>query len=177
LTSTGHGFSGLARQTLLDILQRRAEALGVKFEFQTEVTELEPWLDADLVLGADGVNSTVRARLAAELRPAIDWRPNRFVWLGTTFPFRAFTFIFKEDRHGLWRVHAYRYAAGGSTFILETTEPVWRAAGLDRASEDDTCRFTERLFAEELAGHPVLKNRSLWRSFPTVRNAAWHHRN
>jgi anthraniloyl-CoA monooxygenase len=177
VTSTGHGFAGLSRQSLLDILQRRAAALGVTLRFSTEVDALEPWRDADLVLAADGVNSWVRGCLAAHFEPRIDWRPNRFVWLGTTFPFRAFTFIFKESEHGLWRVHAYRYDARHSTFILETTEATWRRAGLDRASEAETVAFTERLFARELDGHPVLANRSLWRAFPTVRNGRWHHDN
>jgi anthraniloyl-CoA monooxygenase len=175
LTSTGHGFAGLARQRLLDILQRRAEALGVRLWFQTEVRDLADWEEgADLVVGADGVNSAVRARHAEHFAPAIDWRPNRFVWLGTTVPFAAFTFLFKEDVHGLWRVHAYRYDARHSTFILETTEDTWRRAGLDQATEDDTVAFAERLFARELDGHRLLQNRSLWRAFPTVRNARWH---
>jgi anthraniloyl-CoA monooxygenase len=174
LTSTGHGFSGLSRQRLLDILQRRCRELGVQLEFQREVADLEAWRDADLVLAADGVNSAVRAALAEHVRPRIDWRPNRFVWLGTTYPFSAFTFIFKASEHGLWRVHAYRYAPGASTFILESTEATWRRAGLDGASEDDTVAFVEALFARELDGHRILKNRSLWRSFPTVRNARWH---
>jgi anthraniloyl-CoA monooxygenase len=177
VTSAGHGFAGMSRQGLLDILQRRCGQLGVKLEFQVEVGDLTPYADADLILAADGVNSTVRARHAAEFRPHVDWRPNRFVWLGTTYPFPAFTFVFKEDRHGLWRVHAYRYAPDLSTFILETTEETWRRTGLPDASEDDTVAFTERLFVEELHGHPVLKNRSLWRSFPTVRNARWSHGN
>jgi anthraniloyl-CoA monooxygenase len=177
LTSTGHGFSGLARQTLLDILQRRAGQLGVKLEFQTEASDLAPYAEADLLVGADGLNSGVRTRYAEHFRPEIDWRPNRFVWLGTTFPFRAFTFLFKTDRHGLWRVHAYRYDTRHATFILEATEATWRRAGLDGASEDDTVAFTEHLFAEELAGHRILRNRSLWRSFPTVRNGRWWHGN
>src|SRR5262249_9356604 len=79
--------------------------------------------------------------------------------------------------HGLWRVHAYRSDASLSTFILETTEATWRRAGLDRADEDQTLAFCERLFAEELGGHRLLKNRSLWRSFPTVRNGSWRHGN
>jgi anthraniloyl-CoA monooxygenase len=177
IRSTGHGFSGLSRQRLLDILQRRAAALGVEIHYQKDVTDPEAYLDADLVLGADGVNSTVRARFADAFQPSIDWRPNRFVWLGTTFPFEAFTFYFKEDLHGLWRVHAYRYEPERSTFILETTEEAWKKAGLDKATEDDTVAFTERLFKDELQGHPVLKNRSLWRSFPNVRCGKWHHRN
>ena len=177
LTSTGHGFSGMSRQRLLDILQRRCTALGVTLRFQHEVADLDAYRDADLILAADGVNSTVRARYAEHFRPAIDWRPNKFVWLGTTYPYPAFTFIFKESEHGLWRVHAYRYDQSMSTFILETTEATWRRAGLDQADEDQSLAFAERLFAEELRGHRLLKNRSLWRSFPTVRNGCWHHGN
>jgi anthraniloyl-CoA monooxygenase len=173
VTSTGHGFCGMSRQALLDILRRRGEGLGVTFRWESEVTDLAPYQDADLVVAADGVNSTIRTRYAAHFGPEIDVRPNKFVWLGTTFPFSAFTFCFKEDPHGLWRVHAYRYDGTTSTFIVETTETAWRRAGLAEASEDDTLAFCERLFARELAGHRLLKNRSLWRSFPTVRNRRW----
>jgi anthraniloyl-CoA monooxygenase len=177
LTSTGHGFSGMSRQLLLDILQRRCAELGVRLHFQVEVGDLAAYADADLVLAADGVNSFIRSRYAEHFRPQVDWRPNKFVWLGTTFPFPAFTFIFKESEHGLWRVHAYRYNESMSTFILETTEPTWRNAGLDQADEDQTLAFAERLFAEELRGHRLLKNRSLWRNFPTVKNGCWHYGN
>jgi anthraniloyl-CoA monooxygenase len=175
LTSTGHGFSGMARQALLTILQERCAALGVTLRHRTDVTDLGDYADADLILGADGVNSWVRTAHADWFGPRIDWRRNRFVWLGTTFPFRAFTFILKEDEHGLWRVHAYRYDGRHSTFILETTETTWRRAGLDRADEAATKAFAERLFARELDGHPILVNRSLWRAFPTIRNDRWHH--
>src|SRR5213594_587257 len=177
LTSTGHGFAGIPRQLLLDILQRRCAELGVRLEFQKEEPVLAACADADLVLAADGVNSVVRSRYAEHFRPQVDWRPNKFVWLGTTYPYPAFTFLFKESEHGLWRVHAYRYDASMSTFILETTEATWRQAGLDRADEDQTLAFCERLFAAELGGHRLLKNRSLWRNFPTVRNGCWHHAN
>ncbi|MBI4563217.1 MAG: bifunctional salicylyl-CoA 5-hydroxylase/oxidoreductase [Planctomycetes bacterium] len=177
LRSTGHGFCGLSRRLLLNILQRRAEALGVRQVFQTEIQDLAPFRDADLILAADGANSACRARFAARFQTTIDWRPNRFVWLGTTFPFKAFTFHFKENEHGLWRVHAYRYDREHSTFIVETTEKTWRAAGLEGAGEDDTIAFCERLFATELAGHRLLKNRSLWRSFPIVKNGRWRHEN
>ncbi len=177
LTSTGHGFSGMSRHLLLDILQRRCRELGVRLLFQKEVGDLAAHADADLVLAADGVNSTIRSRYAEHFRPQVDWRRNKFVWLGTTFPYPAFTFIFKESDHGLWRVHAYRYNASMSTFILETTEAAWRRAGLDQADEDQTLAFAERLFAEELRGHRLFKNRSLWRNFPTVRNGCWHHEN
>ena len=177
LTSAGHGFAGMSRQVLLDILRRRGEALGVAYRFETEVDDVARYEDADLVLAADGVNSAIRNRYAEHFQPEIDVRPNKFVWLGTTFPFSAFTFYFREDEHGLWRVHAYRYNATHSTFIVETTEEAWLRAGLATATEDETVSFCERLFERELAGHALLKNRSLWRSFPTVRNRRWFWRN
>ena len=173
LTSRGHGFSGLERKRLLNILQRRALALGVELDFHREVTDLEPLRRGDLLLAADGANSLVRSRYADHFGPTLDWRPNKFIWLGTTRRFDAFTFFFKEDRHGLWRVHAYRFDERHGTFIVETTEQTWRSAGLDRASEDDTIRFCEALFAAELEGHKLLGSRALWRSFPTVRNRRW----
>ena len=177
LTSTGHGFSGMSRKELLRILQRRAAQLGVDVRFETDVDNVTPWLDADLVIAADGVNSGIRERYAEHFEPDLDWRPNRFVWLGTTFPFGAFTFYFRENEHGLFRVHAYRYAEDSSTFIVECTEDSWKKAGLDQASEDETVAYCEKLFKEELAGHRLLKNRSVWRSFPTVKNRHWHHKN
>ncbi len=177
LRSTGHGFSGLSRRAMLEILARRATDLGVRIEIGTEVTDPTPYLDADLVLAADGAHSLVRERFADTFRPTVDWRPNRFVWLGTTRPFPAFTFYFKADRHGLWRVHAYQYERGASTFIVEAREETWRAACLDRATEHETIAFCEELFAEELQGHKLQQNRSIWRSFGTVRNERWHHDN
>ncbi len=177
VTSTGHGFSGLSRRTLLAILRRRAEALGVCLEVGTEVADAGAFLGADLVVAADGFNSVVRGQFADRFRPTVDWRPNRYVWLGTTRPFPAFTFYFKRDQHGLWRVHAYQYEPGGSTFIVEATEATWQAAGMDRADEDATLAFCQALFREELQGHRLLKNRSLWRTFGTLRNDRWHHRN
>ncbi len=177
LTSTGHGFAGLSRRRLLDILQTRAAGLGVTLRWQVEAGDPALWATADLVVAADGANSWVRQRYARHFQPEIDWRRNRFVWLGTTFPFPAFTFIFKESEHGLFRVHAYRYERQHSTFIVECTEDTWRRAGLDEAGEEDTVAFVSALFARELDGHPVLKNRSLWRGFPTIRNGRWHHDN
>jgi anthraniloyl-CoA monooxygenase len=177
IRSTGHGFAGLSRTVLLEILTRRCRELGVDVRYDVEVTDLGPWLDFDLVLGADGVNSTVRQQYRQELGPRIDWRPNRFVWLGTTRPFPAFTFDFKHDEHGLWRLHAYQYAEGSSTFIVETTERTFQASGLRDDDEDATIAFCEELFRESLDGHPLLKNRSVWRRFPTVRNERWHHAN
>ncbi|MEJ2311026.1 MAG: bifunctional salicylyl-CoA 5-hydroxylase/oxidoreductase [Gemmatimonadales bacterium] len=187
LSSTGHGFAGMSRQTLLRILQDRCRELDVDLRFEVEVEDLAPYADADLILAADGVNSRIRAEYADYFRPSIDMRPNRFVWLGTTKPFPAFTFYFKPTDHGLWRVHTYQYVEEGgagaellngiSTFIVESTEPTWRAAGMDAASEEETIRFCEELFADELGGHSLIGNMSVWRSFPTIKAERWHHQN
>lgn len=174
LESTGHGFAGLSRRELLLLLHRRCREVGVELHFEANVADPEPYLDADLLIGADGVNSTVRRRFEDAFEPAVDLRPNRFVWLGTTRPFPAFTFHFRESEHGLWRVHAYQYdASGRSTFIVEATEQTWRRAQMDRIGEEETVGFLSRLFAEELEGHPLTGNRSVWRRFPTVVNARW----
>jgi anthraniloyl-CoA monooxygenase len=177
ITSGGHGFSGLSRRALLAVLGRRCKELGVCVETGTDVKDPADYAGADLLLGADGFNSTVRARYAEHFGPTMDERPNKFVWLGTTRPFPAFTFYFKRDTHGLWRVHAYQYENGHSTFIVEATDATWRAAGMDKAAEDDTIAFCEALFADELQGHRLQKNRSLWRSFVTIRNTRWSHGN
>ncbi|MBW7851938.1 MAG: bifunctional salicylyl-CoA 5-hydroxylase/oxidoreductase [Rhodospirillales bacterium] len=177
LTSTGHGFAGMSRLALLDVLWRRAAELGVELVAGHEVTDLGRFADCDLIVAADGVNSMVRERHAEHFQPALDWRRNKFIWLGTDKPFDAFTFYFRENDCGLWRVHAYQYEPGHATFIVECTEDTWRRAGMDRATEDESVAYCERLFAEELAGHKLLKNRSIWRTFPTVRVANWHHGN
>ena len=177
IRSGGHGFSGVSRRTLLAKLGQRCKQLGVCIEVGTDVKDPEVYRDTDLLIGADGFNSTVRAKYAEHFQPSLDERPNRFVWLGTTRPFPAFTFYFKRDKHGLWRVHAYQYEEGHSTFIVEATEQTWRSAGMDRASEDDTVAFCGALFEKELEGHRLLKNRSLWRNFVTIKNARWSFEN
>ena len=177
LSSTGHGFSGLERRTLLEILAERAAALGAELRFESEIDDPERLRDADLLVGADGVNSAVRKRWREAFEPSVDWRPNKFVWLGTTEPFPAFKFYFKYDEHGLWRVHAYRYSQDRSTFIVETTNETLTRSGLEDRSEEATLVFCEELFAAELDGHPLIPNRSIWRSFPTLTCASWSYQN
>ncbi|HXF58610.1 MAG TPA: FAD-dependent monooxygenase, partial [Candidatus Saccharimonadales bacterium] len=176
-TSAGHAFSGLSRKALLHLLAARCRALGVEICFQREIADPETLRPFDLIVAADGSNSIVRERYREHFRPQTDIRPNKFVWLGTSKPFPAFTFYFKEDGHGLWRVHAYQYEPGFSTFIVEAREETWKAAAMDRADEAMTIAFCEKLFATELEGHRLVSNRSIWRSFPTIRNAAWRHGN
>ena len=177
--STGHGFCGMARKKLLQILHDRCRELGVALHFESEVTH-EDVADADLILAADGINSAVREAFADVFRPSLDWRHAKFVWLGTTKPLEAFTFVFEENDAGLFQVHAYPFQVGEeslSTWIVECHEDVWKRAGLDQASEEDTVRYMEELFAEHLDGHPLLTNRSVWRTFPTVKCERWHHEN
>jgi anthraniloyl-CoA monooxygenase len=174
--SMGHRFSGVERRTLLEILAGRAQSLGVQIHWQQEIRDLADCglPAADLIVAADGAASAIRDRLSDQFQPRLDWRRNRFVWLGTTRPFPAFTFYFKSSPAGLWRTHAYQYAQGRSTFIVEAREETWKATGLDENDEQATLAYLERLFEEELQGHALVANRSIWRRFPTVRNARWH---
>ena len=173
ITSTGHGFSGMSRHTLLRVLQDQARDAGVQLTFERDISDLAELRNADLIVGADGVNSTVRRLLGAQVNVAADVRPNRFVWLGTSKPFPEFTFYFKTTEHGLWRVHAYQYGIDKSTFIVECREDTWRAAGLEHVDERTTVAFLEELFATELDGHRLIANKSVWRQFPTIRVQPW----
>ncbi|NUQ34455.1 MAG: bifunctional salicylyl-CoA 5-hydroxylase/oxidoreductase [Planctomycetaceae bacterium] len=175
--SKGHGFCGLSRKTFLNILQARARELGVKIHFNTDVQDIEKLRDADLLVAADGVNSKIREKYAATFKPSIDWRKCKFCWLGTTLPLPSFTFIFRENEHGLFQIHAYQFEKGKSTFIAECREETWKAAGLDKADETGTVTYLEKLFAPDLKGHKLLTNRSIWRTFPTISNEKWHHEN
>jgi 2-polyprenyl-6-methoxyphenol hydroxylase-like FAD-dependent oxidoreductase len=173
VTSTGHGFSGLGRRRMLAILQARAAALGVELRFGEEPAIDDLQASCDLVVAADGVNSGARERHQASLGPDVELGPNRFVWLGSTQPLSAFTFYFDRNDDGLFRVHAYRYEAERSTFIVECTAATFARAGLVVEDEAATVAYCERLFAHRLAGHRLLTNRSLWRRFPTVRCTRW----
>jgi anthraniloyl-CoA monooxygenase len=175
--SRGHAFSAIARRRLLDILQARCSELGVELSFEREVGELSKLGRADLVVGSDGVNSLVRRTHENVFRPSLDVHRTKFAWFGTDLVFNAFTFIFRETEHGLFQVHGYPVDAHTSTFIVECPETVWRRAGLERASEEDSMAFCEELFAQDLQGHSLLSNRSLWMSFVTVRCQTWHHGN
>ncbi|HTF90409.1 MAG TPA: bifunctional salicylyl-CoA 5-hydroxylase/oxidoreductase [Planctomycetota bacterium] len=178
--STGHGFCGLPRKKLLEIFHRRCRDLGVELVFEKEITDVAAFRDADLILAADGLNSVVRQRFEPQFAPRLEWGRCHFTWLGTTLPLEAFTFIFLENEHGLFQVHAYPFQRGGSpmsTWIVECHADTFLRAGLDRASEDQTVAYCERLFEPFLKGHRLYSNRSLWRRFPTVTCERWHHEN
>jgi len=180
IRSSGHGFCGIGRKRLLNILQARCEALGVKLVFETQVTD-DAAYEADLIIACDGANSAIRQKYVATYQPDIDMRDCRFVWLGTKKLFEAFTFAFEETEWGWFQAHAYRFDDQTSTFIVETPERVWRAAGLDEMSKEDSIAFCEKLFAKYLDGNALLSNAahlrgsSQWIRFPRVVNREWVH--
>ena len=186
ITSGGHGFCGIGRKRLLNILQQRCEELGVELVFETDVQDdqaVAARYEADLVVAADGIHSRIRTRHAATFQPSVETRRCRFVWLGTTKKFDAFTFVFKETAFGWFQAHIYQFDGATSTFIVETPDDVWRRAGLADMSQEEGIAFCERLFAEHLDGHPLLSNAShlrgaaIWIAFPRIVCERWVHWN
>jgi anthraniloyl-CoA monooxygenase len=175
IRSGGHGFCGLARRRLLEILQERCAELGVDMRFETEVDGLDAFKDADLIVAADGINSKIRDAHQDVFKPSIVPGEAKFIWLGTSRRFEAFTFIIRENDDGLFQVHAYPFDDDTSTFIVETDERTWRRAGLDAMSVDEGVAYCERLFAPELDGHKLRTNKSAWINFRTVKCETWSH--
>lgn len=182
LRTTGHGFVGIGRKKMLNILQQRCIELGVELAFEREVHSDREFPEADLIIAADGVNSKIRARYAESFRPDLQLRPNRFIWLGTDQAFEAFTFDFRRTQHGWFQAHIYRFDANTSTFIVETTGDAFKAHGLDRADQDKSIAFCEQLFADTLGGHKLMTNArhlrgSAWLNFSRLTCDKWSHFN
>jgi anthraniloyl-CoA monooxygenase len=183
IVSGGHGFCGISRKHLLAILQARAKELGVELNFEYEVADVAAERErCDLLVGSDGINSRVRSTYAQTFQPILDRRKCRFVWLGTTLPLQAFTFLFERTEHGWFTVHAYRFDDELSTFIVECREETWLAHGLDTAGTDQTIAFCENLFASHLNGHRLMANSAHlrgrdWLNFTRVSNERWVHEN
>ena len=182
IRSSGHGFVGIGRKKLLNILQARCEEVGVELVFETEAESDAAYADADLVIASDGVNSRIRQKYAEVFEPDIVTRPNRFIWLGTKQLFDAFNFLFEDTEHGWFQAHVYKFDDQTTTFIVETPESVWQAHGLDTASLDESIAFCEKLFARHLGGHALLSNArhlrgSAWLNFQRVRCKRWSHFN
>jgi len=170
----GNGFCGCSRRSLLMLVQARARELGVNLHFGEEIADIETLKRGyDLVVGADGINSRVRENWRERFQPQTDLRPNHFTWMGSTRPFDAFTFFFKQTEHGLFIAHCYQYEAGRSTWVLETDPETFAKAGLGAMDEAQSAAFLEGVFAEELEGHKLITNRSLWRNFPMIRCRNW----
>jgi anthraniloyl-CoA monooxygenase len=182
ITSGGHGFCGIGRRKLLNILQARAAELGVQQAFEREASDSGEFAGADLIVAADGVNSVVRRQHAEAFEPDIDVRKCRYIWLGTRRKLDAFTFAFQDTPWGWFTLHAYRFDADTSTFIVETPEENWLRAGLDRLGQEASVEFCESLFADLLQGERLMSNArhlrgSAWLKFNRVLCRRWHHRN
>ena len=170
----GNGFCGTSRTMLLKILGRRAHSLGIDVKYQSEADLQKTQIrGADLVVAADGINSRTRELFKDKFKPSIELRPNYFCWMGSDRPMDAFNFFFKETPHGIFIAHCYQYQPGRSTWVLETDPETFKRAGLDKMDEAASARFLEGVFADELAGHKLITNRSVWRNFPTIRCEKW----
>jgi anthraniloyl-CoA monooxygenase len=182
IRSGGHGFVGIGRKKLLNILQARCEELGVKLVFDTDVDSDADFPDADLVIASDGINSKIRNKYAQVFKPDLVTRPNRYIWLGTHRLYDAFTFVFEKTEHGWFQAHIYKFDENTTTYIVETPEHVWKAHGLDQADQAQSIAFCEQLFAANLQGHKLMTNArhlrgSAWLNFQRVKCEQWSHFN
>ncbi|MEU5111101.1 bifunctional salicylyl-CoA 5-hydroxylase/oxidoreductase [Streptomyces longwoodensis] len=177
-TSGGHGFAALGRQRLLDVLHGRCHDLGVDLRFRSTAPHPDRLAAThDLVVAADGINSTTRQTRAEAFRPRVTAHRCRYIWLATDFAFDAFRFEIAETEHGVMQLHAYPYAPDASTVIVEMREEVWRAAGFDELGEEESADRCAKVFAEALRGRPLRSNRSAWTTFRTVTTEHWSHGN
>ncbi|MFI1373653.1 bifunctional salicylyl-CoA 5-hydroxylase/oxidoreductase [Streptomyces longwoodensis] len=177
-TSGGHGFAALGRQRLLDVLHGRCHDLGVDLRFRSTAPHPDRLAAThDLVVAADGINSTTRQTRAEAFRPRVTAHRCRYIWLATDFAFDAFRFEIAETEHGVMQLHAYPYAPDASTVIVEMREEVWRAAGFDELGEEESADRCAKVFAEALRGRPLRSNRSAWTTFRTVTTKHWSHGN
>jgi anthraniloyl-CoA monooxygenase len=184
ITSSGHGFIGIGRKRLLEILQDRARELGVVLHFNAECDPADPkWRQYDLVIASDGANSRFRDAHSEGFGVDIDVRKNKFVWLGTSKVFDAFTFAFEETEHGWIWAHAYRFAPDCSTFIVECSKETWRSFGFDRMDQAESIAACEKLFAQYLDGHSLMSNAAhlrgsaAWLNFRRIKCERWNSGN
>jgi anthraniloyl-CoA monooxygenase len=173
----GNKFSGIARLKLLNILQARCDALGVRLRFNEEIADVAQLRDCDLLVGADGVNSAVRERFSARFEPQLRAGANKYIWYGTRRLFQGLTLTFRENVEGVFAAHSYKFDERTSTFIVECDPQTWDAAGFASMSDAETRAYLREVFADDLQGHDLLSNNSKWINFLLVRNARWHFEN
>ncbi|MDR1969488.1 MAG: bifunctional salicylyl-CoA 5-hydroxylase/oxidoreductase [Burkholderiaceae bacterium] len=183
IRSGGHGFVGIGRKKLLNILQEHCEKAGVKLVFETEVDSDADYPDADLIIASDGIFSKIRTEYQEVFKPDIVLRPNRYIWLGTHKLYDAFTFDFRKTEHGWFQAHIYKFDDRTSTFIVECPEQVWLAHGLDKADQQQSIDFCEKLFNDgNLEGEKLMTNArhlrgSAWLNFQRVVCEQWWLKN
>ena len=174
---SGNGFCGCSRKTLLLLLQERCRqvevVLNFEYEFEPDYLQQEPFASSDLIVAADGVNSKIREAHLDHFGTTKDIRRNKFCWLGSTRPLDAFKYFLRETEHGPLIAHCYQYEPNRSTWIIEMTEETWAAHGFGEMSEPEYTAKIGQIYAEELDGHELITNRSLWLNFPTIRNQTW----
>jgi anthraniloyl-CoA monooxygenase len=174
----GNSFSGISRLHLLKILQRRCEELDVELNFRNEVNNIDSLAeDCDLLIGADGVNSTVREKYKTHFQPTLSLRPNKYIWYGTHQLFHGLTLTFRENEAGVFAAHSYKFNATTSTFIVECDFDTWSKAGFVAQDELSTQTYLEDTFAQDLCGNKLLSNNSKWINFLLVKNRHWYHNN
>jgi anthraniloyl-CoA monooxygenase len=178
VTIRGNKFSGIARIELLNILQQRCQELGVPLQFRTEVSDVERLAnECDLLVGADGINSTVRQQYAENFEPSLSVRKNKYIWYGTNQLFHGLTLTFRESEAGVFAAHSYKFNQTASTFIVECDAETWEGAGFEQLSDEATRDYLENVFANDLHGHALLSNNSKWINFVNVKNKNWSTRN
>ena len=173
----GNGFAALGRLQMLSLMYAYVERLGVRIEFQTEIQSLDQLSDADLVVGANGAFSWIRTENEAKFGTRCDWRPNKFMWYGTSKAFDSLSLSFRETELGVFCAHHYRYSPAMSTFLVEVQADTWNKAGFEVMSPEDTIAHCEKVFAKDLDGHPLISNNSYWRNFPAIWNQNWSFAN
>src|SRR6185312_10649455 len=174
----GNSFSGISRLQLLKLLQDRCTELGVELHFKTEVNNVAELAAAcDLLIGADGVNSTIRSLYEPHFQPTLNVRPNKYIWYGTNQLFHGLTLTFRERAGGVFAAHSYKFYQNTSTFIIECDPETWTKAGFETMADAETREYLEKVFAQDLDGHPLLSNNSKWINFLNVKNANWCYEN
>jgi len=167
----------IARLELLNILQRACEEVGVELHNDRRVASVRELDDFDLIVGADGVNSVVRGEFEHEFGTGSYFLDNKFAWYGVGRAMVPNALVFRQSHGGTFVAHYYAYTPTMSTFVAECDGPTWEACRLDRMSDDERKRMVEEIFAPELAGAPLIDNKSVWRNFNVVTNERWTHRN
>ena len=177
VNSSGNGFCGCSRKTLLKLLHQRCREEGVNLHFQQNVDDLSQFADSDIIVACDGIGSAIRTQYQDQFGTKIKMMKNRFVWMGSTKPLDAFTYFFRTTPFGTIVAHTYQYEEGMSTWIFECSEQTWQNIGFEVTNEEDTIQKIAKIFKEELDGHPLISNKSHWRQFPHVTNEKWSHNN